>query len=288
MTNRTCSHGDCRKPHVARGYCGMHYQRWSKGLPLDAPADKRSLEGLPHALSPDGLCVVPECLQPVRVKRYGWCGMHHARWLKTGDLQEYRPCRDDRREDGCLWCSSCEAHRAQDDFYRNRTTKTGRDGICKQCTQGRRERDRDHRRSVMRAYRTQNRERINASKRVAYRLDPGKSNEAGRAWRKANPERVRLQIRAQNLARYAKAKGAPGRATPRQIVARWDYYGGRCWMCGAPATDTDHVKPLDKGGSNWPANLRPACRKCNRAKGARWPFPLEVARASSSPRREAA
>jgi 5-methylcytosine-specific restriction endonuclease McrA len=28
------------------------------------------------------------------------------------------------------------------------------------------------------------------------------------------------------------------------------------------------VIPLSVGGTNWPANLRPACRSCNSAKGA--------------------
>jgi 5-methylcytosine-specific restriction endonuclease McrA len=61
-----------------------------------------------------------------------------------------------------------------------------------------------------------------------------------------------------------------GQASPEQIRARIDYYGGRCWMCGSPEADTlDHVIPLARGGTNWPANLRPACRSCNSRKHAR-------------------
>jgi hypothetical protein len=30
MTNRTCSIEDCVKPHLARGFCTAHYQRWRK------------------------------------------------------------------------------------------------------------------------------------------------------------------------------------------------------------------------------------------------------------------
>jgi hypothetical protein len=60
--------------------------------------------------------------------------------------------------------------------------------------------------------------------------------------------------------------------------------------CGKYNTDTvpaalvavvageDHVKPLARGGSNWPANLRPACKSCNSRKGARWPFEQRPAR----------
>jgi 5-methylcytosine-specific restriction endonuclease McrA len=42
-----------------------------------------------------------------------------------------------------------------------------------------------------------------------------------------------------------------------------------CWICGAPATEVDHVVPLATGGTDHPANLRPACRHCNRSRGAK-------------------
>ncbi|MGF0262557.1 HNH endonuclease [Rhodococcus ruber] len=63
--------------------------------------------------------------------------------------------------------------------------------------------------------------------------------------------------------------------TTDQLNARWAYYGGRCWICGGKATVTDHVKPLSKGGSNWPSNARPACVPCNASKNAKWPFKPE-------------
>lgn len=64
----------------------------------------------------------------------------------------------------------------------------------------------------------------------------------------------------------------PGTCSPAQLVARVDLYANHCWMCGAEATEIDHVKPLSAGGSNWPANLRPACHPCNRAKSNHWPL----------------
>jgi 5-methylcytosine-specific restriction endonuclease McrA len=55
------------------------------------------------------------------------------------------------------------------------------------------------------------------------------------------------------------------------LAARWAYYGGMCWMCGAPAEGWDHVKPLARGGHpTHGANLRPACTPCNSSKGAAW------------------
>jgi 5-methylcytosine-specific restriction endonuclease McrA len=57
--------------------------------------------------------------------------------------------------------------------------------------------------------------------------------------------------------------------TPVQLAARLSMWPG-CWMCGAPWTDVDHVKPLARGGAHALANLRPACRGCNLRKGSTW------------------
>lgn len=90
----------------------------------------------------------------------------------------------------------------------------------------------------------------------------------------------RAEVEEHDLARQATKRRrrrrwleAPGLATQTQVDARVAFYGDLCWMCRvAPWEAIDHVKPLAKGGSNWPANLRPACRACNSAKGARWPY----------------
>lgn len=43
-----------------------------------------------------------------------------------------------------------------------------------------------------------------------------------------------------------------------------------CHYCGEPDAGTvDHVVPVAAGGDNSPANLVPACGRCNYSKGAR-------------------
>ncbi|MGW3144839.1 HNH endonuclease signature motif containing protein [Streptomyces sp. NPDC001177] len=38
MPKRMCSVADCTKPHIARGFCTAHYQRWQRhGNPLSTP-----------------------------------------------------------------------------------------------------------------------------------------------------------------------------------------------------------------------------------------------------------
>ena len=86
-----------------------------------------------------------------------------------------------------------------------------------------------------------------------------------RRWYATHPEARRRH----ELRRRAREYAAAGWASAEQIAARVAYYGGCCWICGKPdAETTDHVIPLAAGGSNWPANLRPACKSCNSRKGA--------------------
>lgn len=225
----------------------------------------------------DAVCAVDNCDRPKRLA--GLCGAHHQRKLRYGDVRAHIPLRGKPLPDGLVWCSACERKQEPANFHRNRATLTGYDGVCRSCVHARWERQKSRRAAVRRAYVDRNREKINARKRADYqRVDKQRRLAISRAWRAANPERVREQIRAQNQARYARLKAAPGQATTEQINARWNYYGGKCWMCGTEATDIDHVKPLAAGGCNWPANLRPACRSCNRSKSAQWPYALEGAR----------
>jgi 5-methylcytosine-specific restriction endonuclease McrA len=92
-----------------------------------------------------------------------------------------------------------------------------------------------------------------------------------RQWQIDNRDRVN----ASSAKRRARLLNAPGwdYTTDKMIAARWEMFGGLCWICGEPATETDHVKPLAKGGSHYPANLRPICDHCNSSKKDKWPYP---------------
>lgn len=84
-------------------------------------------------------------------------------------------------------------------------------------------------------------------------------------------ERVRLCNKVAKARRRALAISAQGTASARAIRWRAEMWGNRCWRCGGPYESIDHVKPLARGGSNWAANLRPICKRCNAKKGAIWP-----------------
>lgn len=104
------------------------------------------------------------------------------------------------------------------------------------------------------------------------RLNPQRHAELNRRWNLRHPEACRILRKAGKALRRARAVLAKGYADSRQILDRVKMWGGLCWICGDPWQQIDHVKPLNKGGSNWPANLRPICGRCNNFKGAKWPL----------------
>jgi 5-methylcytosine-specific restriction endonuclease McrA len=82
------------------------------------------------------------------------------------------------------------------------------------------------------------------------------------AWQAANPERVRAHTRN----RSALKRNAEGRHTAEDIQRIYKAQGGRCVCCKTKVGDkyhVDHIQPLSKGGSNWPANLQILCGPCN-------------------------
>lgn len=81
-------------------------------------------------------------------------------------------------------------------------------------------------------------------------------------YRLRNPDKVS----AARQRRRALERGAVGQASAEELQARHAFYGFRCWVCKGPAEATDHVLALCRGGSAWPANLRPICTTCNLAK----------------------
>lgn len=76
---KTCTIDGCEKELRARGFCPMHYYRWS-------------VHGDPHkgarVRQPDE-CVADGCNR--EPKRRGLCTKHYPRWKRYGDTSVYRP-----------------------------------------------------------------------------------------------------------------------------------------------------------------------------------------------------
>jgi 5-methylcytosine-specific restriction endonuclease McrA len=126
----------------------------------------------------------------------------------------------------------------------------------------------------LKKWRAANPEKARTAARRQRAANPEARRAAEKRWRDANPFKVAAKF-ARRKALHARASGS---FTDEQAAARVAFYGGICAYCRTrPHEHLDHVIPLSKGGTNWPANIRPACEWCNSSKGNK---PLAVWRAS--------
>ncbi len=125
------------------------------------------------------------------------------------------------------------------------------------------------------------------------RRNPQKARDAMRRWRQRHPDQHNAEGRgyyarhkerlAPYFAAYIRAhrelrQAIGARRRTRELAAEGDYTTGqwvallqshayRCAYCGAEgALEPDHRVPLARGGTNFIANILPACRRCNARK----------------------
>lgn len=155
----------------------------------------------------------------------------------------------------------------------------------------------DHVNALRRAQHAQNSEAVNAKKR-AWRADnPGRENataviyrqnnraklaEKAVAYRKASPAVVAASYKkwetgnratryAINRNRRTRLLNAEGSHTAEDALRLCERQKWKCAACGIRCKgkhEIDHIKPLARGGSNWPSNLQMLCGTCNAKKWA--------------------
>lgn len=69
----------------------------------------------------------------------------------------------------------------------------------------------------------------------------------------------------------AREKGYPATLTGPEWLATLDRFDWRCYICGEPFTDLEHLTPIARGGGTTTENCVPACSDCNTKKGSRHP-----------------
>lgn len=189
-------------------------------------------------------------------------------------------------------CCTCRIDKPLSRFYKSKKSRDGHGAKCIDCTL-------EHNRN----YYAKNTERLRAygrqyyvdhiEDRKQYSLDFYNKNREyclaqNKQWHIDNAERSRSvdalykrenadKVRIWNGRRRAlKAEVSIVPFTAEQLAEKWAYWGDKCWMCGDAATQTDHVKPINKGGLHVLANMRPACRSCNASKHDTWPYPVRA------------
>lgn len=197
-------------------------------------------------------------------------------------------------------CSKCHRELNTNDFHKHPTGKNGLRPDCRDCVSSRRREYYMAHQKEMRAYSANyyqnNREQtIKANKKYAAR---NKSRTATRSkrWREANQEKVKADKRldyVRNFEKYARLKRkyaashpehakvsthkrrarlrvVQGTFTAAQWVAKCEYFGWRCYLCGVVVSgktaQPDHRRPISRGGLNWISNVAPACASCNLSK----------------------
>jgi 5-methylcytosine-specific restriction endonuclease McrA len=131
-------------------------------------------------------------------------------------------------------------------------------------------------RKQRKAYRLSNREKWRAYDRKVYREKlktnakwRARKKERNRLWVKRNPEKQRHRVGRYRVRRV----GAKGSHTFAEWLSVIRLYRWRCFYCQKRVTRStvtkDHLIPLSKNGTDFAANLVPACKSCNSWKSGR-------------------
>ena len=165
-------------------------------------------------------------------------------------------------------CKGCGEEKWLNEFGKHRLGRDGLQPRCRVCrsvegANWKRE-NRERILQVNAAYRDKNRESLRAYNRAWNKANRDKHEANTKKWRERHPLKYKAQkLRHRNMRRRAAGHAY---ATVQRIAARIEYYAGLCVYCRKPADTIDHRIPLSRGGTNFPANLVPACRSCNSRK----------------------
>ena len=119
-----------------------------------------------------------------------------------------------------------------------------------------------------REWRAANKEKFAQTVALHRERNREKAKRLTRKWQKDNPAKVR----AQSNRRRVRKLGAEGHHTADDLLAIRARQKNKCAFCRIKingAGQLDHIKPLSKGGTDWPRNLQFLCKPCNLSKSAR-------------------
>lgn len=215
---------------------------------------------------------------------YKYCGSDCAQAAKRAYRPQYlhefarRPITV--AETGDKTCRKCGMEKPVAQFHRSTNYADGRQNRCATCTSAygkkcaKRETP-EHRtarlakhRARTYAWKQENKEWI----RDYTAKTTEQNTERHRRWRKANPDKFRAIIKANDGRRRSAEKC--GMSGP-EMREWWAAQKKICHWCGARCpkdAQADHITALSKGGTHTANNLCIACPKCNQRKSAKDPL----------------
>lgn len=163
-------------------------------------------------------------------------------------------------------CTQCKAMKPREQFSRRKYTRDGRRPECRECQRAY-NCEYGRQRRVDPAYRKQHRE-YNQQLRTdpAYRERERESNRE-RSREYYHTPAGRETNRRATAKRRALERGAEATLTTEQWADTLDRHDFRCYVCGAPYGDWEHVRALSNGGAHVEGAVLPACQDCNRGPG---------------------
>jgi 5-methylcytosine-specific restriction endonuclease McrA len=120
-------------------------------------------------------------------------------------------------------------------------------------------------------------ESVSKGMRLWREANKDRCEEYRRLWDRANPEKYLARMRN----RRARKRSAEGVHTADDVSIIRSMQKDRCASCRTKVNGkghVDHVRPLSKGGSNWPSNLQILCSRCNLSKGSKDPIDFSRSR----------
>ena len=193
-------------------------------------------------------------------------------------------------------CTQCGQTYSGEVFSKSGKGLYGLSSQCKNCDRDYRKANKERIKAVQKRYMDANKEKVKALKKAHWiknrpllleklrerndiyrerrinkqREDYAANREAVisrvREYQKTHPEVDRLCYHNRRIRRLS----AVGQCSREQWLDKCSLWGWRCYLCSAALTpltaQVEHRKPLSRGGSHWPANLGPACQRCNFSK----------------------
>lgn len=153
--------------------------------------------------------------------------------------------------ENCKWCNKCKNFVPVENFCKRSDTTSKTNSNCRSCRKNDYVKNFDNISKRSKKYRAEKRPQILATKRQFYQ----------------NNKEYYLIMAINRRSRELKAKG---NFSLKEWNQKLGYFGNRCYLCGDSLENKtihkEHRIPLSRGGTNWIANIAPACEKCNRSK----------------------